>query len=118
MMSRSITAMTSARPRPGTPNACSTATEPPSTKPSSTPEMVMIGRSALGSACRSTTRPSPSPFARLDPIDQRQPLVPVVRVPLHDPDFLVLPRDVLEGPSARIGHDLAEIALVLIERLL
>jgi hypothetical protein len=64
MMSRSMTAETMARPSPGTPKACSTATEPPSTKPSRTPEMVITGSSALGSACRITTRPSLSPLAR------------------------------------------------------
>ena len=64
MMSRSMTAVTRARPSPGTPNACSTATEPPSTKPSSTPEIVMTGRSALGKAWRITTSHSRSPLAR------------------------------------------------------
>ena len=64
MMSRSTTAMTSARPRPGTPKACSTATEPPSTKPSSTPEIVITGSSALGNAWRITTSPSRKPLAR------------------------------------------------------
>ena len=64
MMSRSITAITSARPSPGTPNACSTATDPPSTKPSSTPEIVTTGSSAFGSAWRITTIPSRNPFAR------------------------------------------------------
>ena len=63
-MSRSITAVTSERPSPGTPKAVSTATEPPSTKPSSTPEMVITGSRALGSACRMTTSPSRSPLAR------------------------------------------------------
>ena len=64
MMSRSMIAVTSARPSPGTPNACSTATEPPSTKPSSTPEIVMTGSIAFGSACRSTTARSFAPLAR------------------------------------------------------
>src|SRR4030095_8922380 len=57
MMSRSTMATTRARPRPGTPKACSTATEPPSTKPSSTPEMVMTGSSALGRGWRRATQP-------------------------------------------------------------
>ena len=37
----------------------------------------------------------------LELVQVGQALVPVVGVPLLDPDFLVLPRDVAEGPGAR-----------------
>src|SRR5882672_10109918 len=51
-------------------------------------------------------------------VHERQPLVPVVGEALHDPDFLVLARDVLERARARVVHHLAQVALVLLERLL
>src|SRR2546422_10222852 len=54
----------------------------------------------------------------LELVDEWQALVPVVRVLLHDPDFLVLPRHVTEGPGAWIVHDLAQVAAVVVERLL
>ena len=64
MMSRSMTAVIMARPRPGTPKACSMGMEPASTKPMSTPDRVMTGSRALGSAWRLTTRRSMTPLAR------------------------------------------------------
>src|SRR5687767_45267 len=54
----------------------------------------------------------------LEAVDERQPLVPVVGVAVHDPDFLVLARDVLERPRPWVVHDLPEVALVLLEGLL
>ena len=53
----------------------------------------------------------------LEPVDERQPLVPVIGVALHDPDFLVPARDVLERPGAGVVHHLAQVALVVLERL-
>ena len=54
----------------------------------------------------------------LEPIEVGQAPVPVVRVPLHPPHFVLLPGDVPERTSARIARELAEVSVVLVQRLL
>src|SRR5262249_16189336 len=53
-----------------------------------------------------------------DAIKVRQTFVPVVRVSLHYPDFVLDPALRLEGAGPRDVKDLAEIIIVLFQRLL
>src|SRR5437868_3981044 len=54
----------SSRPTPGQAKIVSVRTAPPSREPTWSPITVMIGSSALRSACRKMTDPEPSPIAR------------------------------------------------------
>ena len=54
----------------------------------------------------------------LDAVEIREPLVPVVRVPLHDPFLVLDPLLAAERAGAGIDLDLAQIVIVVLQRLL
>src|SRR5262245_26808386 len=57
-------------------------------------------------------------MVELDAIEIGQPLVPVIRVLLHNPDFVLDPPDAAEGTRPGIDLDLAQIVVVVLESLL
>ena len=54
----------------------------------------------------------------LDTVKIRQPLIPIVGVLLHDPDFLVNAAHMPEGTSAGEVGDITQVVLVLLKRFL
>src|SRR6516162_3642247 len=54
---------------------------------------------------------------KLDSVEVRQALVPVVRVLLHDPDLVLDAADTAERAGARINLDFAQIIVVVLESL-
>src|SRR4051812_27104111 len=57
-------------------------------------------------------------MVKLDPVEIRQPLVPVARVLLHDPDFVLDPPNAAKRAGARVDLDLPQVVIVVFERLL
>ena len=71
-----------------------------------------------GQYCRPHLGRERQHVVEFDAVDIGQTLVPIVRVPLHDPDFVLDAADAAKRAGAGVDDHLAQIVVVVLQRLL